>query len=183
MAGGSPRSLGNGDPFRAKAFRRASCQNPDIALWDTGFRQAQAHSQRLLFCLQIWRISSSGSPCLQKGDLLDPQKHLSRPRTTISQKGDLCRMENVTLVSTSLLSPGMVPLRFRRQNPSRELEGQLTNIQDTLEGQGGDRAGLSTGAVGAESEVEGFLQVENICLFVRCNHPTPLFCLNILLNS
>lgn len=96
---------------------------------------------------------------------MDPQKHPPRPEATIRQKGDLCRMEHVNLVSTSLLSPGMVPLRFRRLNPSRELEGQLTNIQETLAGQGEDRAGLSSGVVGTELEVESFLQVENMYLF------------------
>lgn len=165
MAGGSPRSLGNCDPSRANTFGQLLIRTWTKRSETLDLRQVQAHSYQLLFCPQIQRVSSSGSPCLQKGDPLDAQKHPPRPEATISQKGDPCRMEHVNLVSASLLSPGMVLLRCLRLNPSRELEGQLTSIQETLAGQGKDRAGLSTGAVGAELEVERFLQVENICLF------------------
>lgn len=84
-------------------------------------------------------------------------------------------MEHVNLVSTNhpALTRGGA-CGFHRPNPSRNLGGQQTNIQDTLEGQGGDRAGLSTGVVEGGEPSSGREHL-SILWAVTPPHPTPVW--------
>lgn len=95
---------GKPGPLWCQCLWTASCRELDPCDVLVNLRFLQNTLTPSPFCPQIWMMSRSRSPRLQKGPLLDPQKCSPRSEAT-SRRRNRSRMKCSNLVSITLPSP------------------------------------------------------------------------------